>query len=295
MFSEKHENNEDSSVDREITKTFNPEAQIFQPIDAISSNLNALSLTPNESPQGSSPTSAPSPTNKTKLATSPQPAAQSGPFLPRSTAPLTFTTATFAQTKFGSTKLKTSSKRANRYIICSKNTIIFILNSKCLYFRMSPIVFSNYIKHRAMQQQLHYSNGSGHLGTVCPSSPSRSLSPNPLAIQNDPYFIQNGLGMHQSFGSSLRNMFDSSQFHTENNVYPNSTNKYVPFMEPPNFYSIGPQQSGLINTTTSSTNSTMPSATVNSPGTNQENKKILDSLNSIYSNRGPYQHLLVAN
>lgn len=45
--------------------------------------------------------------------TSPAPAA-GGAFLQRSQAPLTFTTATFAQTKFGSTKLKTNSKRANR-------------------------------------------------------------------------------------------------------------------------------------------------------------------------------------
>lgn len=45
--------------------------------------------------------------------TSPAPAS-GGAFLQRSQAPLTFTTATFAQTKFGSTKLKTNSKRANR-------------------------------------------------------------------------------------------------------------------------------------------------------------------------------------
>lgn len=44
--------------------------------------------------------------------------------------PLTFTTAAFAQTKFGSTKLKTSSRR-----------------------RMSPTEFSNYIRQRALAQQ----------------------------------------------------------------------------------------------------------------------------------------------
>lgn len=46
--------------------------------------------------------------------TSPAPSTGGGAFLQRSQAPLTFTTATFAQTKFGSTKLKTNSKRANR-------------------------------------------------------------------------------------------------------------------------------------------------------------------------------------
>nr|CAD7402295.1 unnamed protein product [Timema cristinae] len=78
LFSEQVDPHDDSSADREVTKTFNPEAQCFRPIEA----------------------SSPSPVTT---------------FMPRSTAPLTFTTATFAQTKFGSTKLKTSSKRANRY------------------------------------------------------------------------------------------------------------------------------------------------------------------------------------
>lgn len=86
----------------QVTRAFNPEAQCFRPVE---------------------PAAAPSP---------PAPAAFS-PAPPFRAQPLTFTTATFAQTKFGSTKLKTSSKRANR---------------------MSPTEFSNYIKQRAVQQQL---------------------------------------------------------------------------------------------------------------------------------------------
>ncbi|XP_072943992.1 protein Tob1 [Epargyreus clarus] len=92
----------DERTDREVTRAFNPEAQCFRPVE---------------------PATAPSP---------PTPAAFS-PAPPFRAQPLTFTTATFAQTKFGSTKLKTSSKRANR---------------------MSPTEFSNYIKQRAVQQQL---------------------------------------------------------------------------------------------------------------------------------------------
>ncbi|CAG9096300.1 unnamed protein product [Plutella xylostella] len=92
----------DERTDREVTRAFNPEAQCFRPVE---------------------PAAAPSP---------PAPAAFS-PAPPFRAQPLTFTTATFAQTKFGSTKLKTSSKRANR---------------------MSPTEFSNYIKQRALQQQL---------------------------------------------------------------------------------------------------------------------------------------------
>lgn len=49
--------------------------------------------------------------NKNGVETSP---ATTASFLNRSQEPLTFTTATFAQTKFGSTKLKNASKRNNR-------------------------------------------------------------------------------------------------------------------------------------------------------------------------------------
>jgi len=48
-----------------------------------------------------------------------------------------YTAATFAQTKFGSTKLKTNSKKPNR---------------------MSPTEFSNYIKQRAIQKQQQQQN-----------------------------------------------------------------------------------------------------------------------------------------
>ncbi|KYM86593.1 Protein Tob2 [Atta colombica] len=85
LYSETGDPHDETSADREVTKTFNPEAQCFRPIEAVSTSF--------------------------KGSPSPVPA-----FIPRTTAPLTFTTATFAQTKFGSTKLKTSSKRANRLV-----------------------------------------------------------------------------------------------------------------------------------------------------------------------------------
>lgn len=123
LFSEKTEHHEESSVDREVTKTFNPEAQCFQPIEAVTTSMNGLSMSPKGSPTGSSPTSTSSPTFKGgNTTTSPAPTTTGGNgFLPRSNAPVTFTTATFAQTKFGSTKLKTSSKRANRYFVFPLN------------------------------------------------------------------------------------------------------------------------------------------------------------------------------
>lgn len=143
LFSESADPQDETSADREVTKTFNPEAQCFRPIEAVGCSLSALSLSPksmtpfsNSSTSVSqlisgsgngnnqvltngigghlnspSSTSSPTPLNNSSYKGSPSPVPS---FIPRTTAPLTFTTATFAQTKFGSTKLKTSSKRANR-------------------------------------------------------------------------------------------------------------------------------------------------------------------------------------
>lgn len=84
--------------------------------------MNGLNISPKTSPNnsGSSPASSTSPTYKG----SPNPAGSA--FLPRTQAQLTFTTATFAQTKFGSTKLKTNSKRNNRWV--------FILYLICVFY-----------------------------------------------------------------------------------------------------------------------------------------------------------------
>lgn len=138
LYSETGDPHDESSADREVTKTFNPEAQCFRPIEAVGTSLGGLSLSPKstspfpnslassssnsngssnnqQNSHGSGSSSAPSPTPiGSSFKGSPSPVPN---FIPRTTAPLTFTTATFAQTKFGSTKLKTSSKRANRYVL----------------------------------------------------------------------------------------------------------------------------------------------------------------------------------
>ena len=62
------------------------------------------------------------------------------PFPPRQQQQVTYTAGSFAQTKFGSTKLKSCGKKTNR---------------------MSPTEFSNYIKQRAMQKQ-----GTGSASTT---------------------------------------------------------------------------------------------------------------------------------
>lgn len=179
--------------------------------------------------------------------------------------------------------------------------------------RMSPTEFSNYIKQRAMQQQLHHSHGhsNGHLGPIGAASPSRSLSPNPLSlngVQDSYYFPNANLGMYPGFNGP-RNMFDSPHYpHPDTNIYHNvSTGKFSPYntLEPQNFYGMAPQQNGSLsgpigtgmNGSQSSGGSSgaASSTPVSSPGSNPDNSKHLDGLNSFYSNPGPYQHLLVAN
>ncbi|XP_034116483.1 protein Tob1 isoform X3 [Drosophila albomicans] len=59
LYTENNENHEDShSADREVRKTFNPEAQCFRPIDAVNTTMNNLSLSPKELPLPASATGA---------------------------------------------------------------------------------------------------------------------------------------------------------------------------------------------------------------------------------------------
>ncbi|XP_030757578.1 protein Tob1-like [Sitophilus oryzae] len=283
LFSDKADPQEDHSADREVTKTFNPEAQCFRPIDSVSCSLNNLSLSPSKSltpfanvapgnpvePQiqgqavtqnGAQPlpnnhlnsnSTAPSPTsmgNSFKGSPSPVPT-----FIPRTTTPLTFTTATFAQTKFGSTKLKTSSKRANR---------------------MSPTEFSNYIKQRAMQQQMHQQPPHHSPG-------SRALSPDPSAY----YFPPHG---HYPPPFPPRSVFESSnQFLSPGDLYPPT--KSNPLSFPFDNSPFGPFYPN--NNTTGGMN-VPPSGGMGSNGA--QNKDLLEN-NWGYGNAGQYQHLLVAN
>lgn len=80
---------------------------------------------------------------------------------------------------------------------------------------MSPTEFSNYIKQRAIQQQTHSHNGhnsmtpigpnaNGHMNSIGPVSPARSLSPNPLSVA-----IMNGSTNTNSL-SSRNNMPNDS-------------------------------------------------------------------------------------
>lgn len=96
-------------MDVEVRNTFNPEAQCFKPIDNLNIGLTVLSL--NDQRQDSGNVFIP--LFKSSQQTNNQ--ASSSKFInSQQQEPITFTTATFAQTKFGSTKLKNIAKRTNR-------------------------------------------------------------------------------------------------------------------------------------------------------------------------------------
>ncbi|XP_006002019.1 protein Tob2 [Latimeria chalumnae] len=109
LYLDDHENAE---LDKEIKSSFNPEAQVFVPIGS----------------QGNSLSNSPSPS----FGQSPSPT-----FIPRSSQPITFTTAAFAATKFGSTKMKKGGHRMAR----------------------SPT--SNLLKHKGLSLSLHSLNIGG--------------------------------------------------------------------------------------------------------------------------------------
>merc|ERR1719495_445036 len=159
-----------------VQDDLSPEVRGFLNLENLSSSLNGISLSSggygsSHSPVGGaaplalggpiSPPLLPGPPQSPPLqqsqgpysSGSSQPQGPQGPFSspgqgppgPYSARqpPVVYTAATFAQTKFGSTKLKTNSKKPNR---------------------MSPTEFSNYIKQRAMQKSLQQQNGGQHGG-----------------------------------------------------------------------------------------------------------------------------------
>lgn len=126
--------------------------------------------------------------------------------------------------------------------------------------RMSPTEFSNYIKQRAMQQQLHQQPPH--------HSPGRALSPDPSAY----YFPHGPYGPQFSH----RSMFESSNQFLSPDLYSGK----VPFEHTP----AGPfyPNNGTVNVPASA------------PATPQDSGKLIDN-NWSYPTSGQYQHLLVAN
>ncbi|XP_052779669.1 protein Tob1-like [Mya arenaria] len=172
-------------------QSFNPDAQSFEPIDRLSTSLGSLNLSPRSgglsplSPvssvswggsQSTSPSGAAmfpsSVCNDTLSAPSATPKRQHIPM---------FTTASFAQTKFGSTKLKSNAKRPTR---------------------LSPTEFGNFFHQKVVPSNLQYP------GLTTPPR-SRSLSPRDprveFIIDQKQRFIQN---QHQQ---QLQQQFQQQQ------------------------------------------------------------------------------------
>nr|XP_057905956.1 protein Tob1-like [Doryrhamphus excisus] len=145
-------------LDKEIKNSFNPDAQVFMPI--------------NEPMGGASPgSSSPSPPFGHSAAVSPT-------FMPRSTQPLTFTTATFAATKFGSTKMKSSGRSNNNNNSGGAGT-----GGANKVARTSPtnlgLNVNSLLKQKAISTSMHslYGLGLGTQQQQATAKPS-ALSPN---------------------------------------------------------------------------------------------------------------------
>lgn len=144
------------TADREVQaagRTFNPDAQCFKPIDNLSASLNNLCLSPvmlspssPTSSKGWSASASTSPSSSLFNSTLSRPA-QPATLVSKDNVVPQFTAASFAQTKFGSTKLKTNAKRPTR---------------------LSPTELGNYFRQRTAV--LHPPSGF-------PPQRPRSLSP----------------------------------------------------------------------------------------------------------------------
>ncbi|CAM2101969.1 unnamed protein product [Caretta caretta] len=123
------DNENGCELDKEIKNSFNPEAQVFMPISDPASSVS----------------SSPSPPFGHSAAVSPT-------FMPRSTQPLTFTTATFAATKFGSTKMKNSG-RSNKVARASPTNLGLNVNDLLKQKALSSSMHSLYGLGLGSQQQ----------------------------------------------------------------------------------------------------------------------------------------------
>ena len=197
----------------------------FLSLDSLSSSLNGLSLSQPQSancgpgpqfpaPGSVSPLSGPLSPPLPSSCPAPAPGPGSGPapshnFQPRP-PPVVYTAATFAQTKFGSTKLKTNSKKPNR---------------------MSPTEFSNYIKQRAIQKQQqqqqschtgystqgqggwgekYYSGYSGNSNNPNMNYNNFPKSPGSMPMSNNDYGYGFGAG-----SSGLNNMGGNNSYNSQ--------------------------------------------------------------------------------
>ncbi|XP_007523481.1 protein Tob2 [Erinaceus europaeus] len=173
-------------LDKEIKSSFNPDAQVFVPIGS----------------QGSSLSNSPSPS----FGQSPSPT-----FIPRSAQPITFTTASFAATKFGSTKMKKGGGAASGGGVASGG--VSGPQPPQQQPRMARSPTNGLLKHKSLSLSMHSLN----FITTNPI-PQSQLSPNAKE------FVYNGGGSPSLFfdgadsqGSSTSAPFGGSAAGLSNN------------------------------------------------------------------------------
>lgn len=147
-------------LDKEIKSSFNPDAQVFVPIGSQDSSLS----------------SSPSPS----FGQSPSPT-----FIPRSAQPITFTTASFAATKFGSTKMKKGGGASSGVSVGGSGAGGQQPPSQQPRLARSPT--NNLLKHKSLSLSMHSLN----FITANPA-PQSQLSPNAKE------FVYNGGGSPSS-------------------------------------------------------------------------------------------------
>ncbi|XP_056285556.1 protein Tob1b [Pseudoliparis swirei] len=207
------DNNENASeLDKEIKNSFNPEAQVFMP---ISDPVGA-----------SSESSSPSPPSGQSAAVSPS-------FMPRSTQPLTFTTATFAATKFGSTKMKSSGRNnTNNNPATTTNNNGGGSSSKVA--RTSPISnlglnVNTLLKQKAISTSMHSLYGQQKASALSPNAkefvfPSLQDPASPGAVFPGEGSLQynNAFDMFAAYGSlNDKSLMDGLNFSLSNMQYSN--------------------------------------------------------------------------
>lgn len=179
---------------------------------------------------------------------------------------------------------------------------------------MSPTEFSNYIKQRAIQQQIHHHHHHHHHQAAPPSPTGRSLSPNTAAAtgQQPPdatgYFFQPAGPYHPQFPH--RNLFEAAAaaaYMPE--LYPAAAAAAAAAKFPgatPSSYldptSVGHQfYNGAATNANSPGNVQVNNSTTSSTAPQDNGKQLLEGLNNFGLGSvapyppSPYQHLLVAN
>ncbi|XP_063816986.1 protein Tob1 [Pseudophryne corroboree] len=190
------DNNENGSeLDKEIKNSFNPEAQAFLPITDQSSPVS----------------SSPSPPFGDSAAVSPT-------FMPRATQPLTFTTATFAATKFGSTKMKSNTR--NKIARSSPTQFNFNVNNLLKQSSMSSSMHSLYGLGLTNLQQKTSALSPNAKEFIFPGVQDEERPDNALSLGPLPY--SNAFDMFSAYGGlNEKSLVDGLSFSLNNVQYTN--------------------------------------------------------------------------